>query len=71
MVTMTDVTEPMSTAWTIARSPLSAKNSMYTKMTAEVKNSTNHSGVGITPTAPWMRSTRACSRSDDWSSHLP
>ena len=35
-----------------------------------VKNSTIHSGVGITPTAPWMRSLRAASRVDVWSSHL-
>ncbi len=68
MITATTV--PMSNAWTTARSPLSAKNSMNTKMRPALKNSTSHSGVGITPTAPWIRSLRASSRADVWSSHL-
>ena len=53
----------------MARSPLSAKNSRNTKMRPALKNRTIHSGVGITPTAPWIRSLRACSRWDVWSSH--
>ena len=61
---------PMSIAWTTARSPLSAKNSMKTKISAALKNSTSHNGVGITPTAPWIRSLRASSRVDVWASHL-
>jgi hypothetical protein len=36
-----------------------------------MKKSTIHSGVGITPTAPWMRSLRASSRADRSSSHFP
>ena len=61
---MTATTDPISSACTFARSPLSAKKSMKTKMTPEMKKSTTHSGVGITPTAPWIRSLRAASRSD-------
>ena len=56
---MTATTVPISSACTTARSPLSAKNSMYTTISPDVKNSTSHSGVGITPTAPWIRSLRA------------
>ena len=52
----TATTEPMSTAWTTARSPRSAKNIMYPKITAAMKNSTIQSVVGITPTAPCTRS---------------
>ena len=36
-----------------------------------MKKSTTQSGVGMTPTAPWIRSCRAASRSEVWSSHLP
>ncbi len=36
-----------------------------------MKNSTIHNGIGITPAAPWMRSWRASSRSEVWSSHFP
>ena len=69
--TTTVVTDPISTACVTAPSPLSAKKSMKTKTTTEMKSSTTHSGDGITPTAPWIRSIRAASRSDVWSSHLP
>ena len=62
--TITDVTDPIIMACVNGPSPLSAKNSMYTKITPEMKNSTIQSGVGITPTAPWMRSLRAASRSE-------
>ena len=62
METMTATTLPMNKPWTQARSPLSAKPSRYTRTIAEMKNSTIHSGVGITPVAPWMRSWRAISR---------
>ena len=71
IVTSTETTVPISRPCTTARSPESAKNSMYTKITKAVKNSTTHSGVGMTPTAPWTRSLRASSRSEVWSSHLP
>ncbi len=60
---MTAITEPTIMAWTTARSALSAKNSMKTKITAVMKNRTTHRLPGMTPTAPWMRSDRACSRS--------
>ena len=66
---MTDVTDPISIAWVNRPSPLSAKNSMKTKMTAEMKNRTIQSGVGMTPLAPWMRSLRACCRAMVWSIH--
>ena len=56
---MTDVTDPISIAWVIGPSLLSPKNSMKTKMTAETKNRTIQSGVGMTPLTPWMRSLRA------------
>ena len=36
-----------------------------------MKNSPIQSGTGISPAAPWMRSWRAASRSEVWSSHLP
>ena len=64
MAVITATTVPMSSAWTSARSPLSAKNNMNTKIRPALKNSTTHSGVGITPTAPWMRSLRASSRAE-------
>ena len=67
---ITAATEPINMPCTIARSPLSAKNSMYAKITPAMKKSTIQSWVGITPTAPWMRSSRASSRADVWSSHL-
>ena len=38
----------------MARSALSAKNSMNTKMIAALRNNTIHSGTGITPSAPWV-----------------
>ena len=68
---MTVATDPINTACVTAPSPRSAKNSMKTKITTEMKSSTTHSGVGITPTAPWIRSIRAASRSEVWSSHFP
>jgi hypothetical protein len=71
VATMTVITVPISRAWTTARSPLSAKNSMKTKITAAIANSTSQSGPGMTPSAPWMRLLRAASRSDVSSSHLP
>ena len=40
------MTLPMSIAWTDARSPLSAKNNMNTKMSAALKNSTIHKRRG-------------------------
>ena len=43
---MTATTEPMSTPCTTARSPLSAKNSMNTKITTAVKQMTTHRGSG-------------------------
>ena len=69
IATIAAVTEPISIAWALARSPLSAKKSMNPKMTIAIRSSTNQSGPGITPTAPWMRSMRAASRSAVWSSH--
>ena len=51
----------MSNACTNARSPLSAKNSMKTKMRPALKNRTIHSGAGITPMAPGIRSAPAWS----------
>ena len=39
-------------------------------MITAITNSTIQSGVGITPSAPWVRSFFAASRSDVWSSHL-
>ena len=69
IVAITAVTEPISIACALARSPRSAKNSMKAKMISEIRISTNQSGPGITPTAPWIRSLRASSRSAVWSSH--
>ena len=71
MVTMTATTLPMNSACTHARSPLSANPNMYTSTIAAMKNRAIHSGVGIIPAAPWMRSWRASSRAEVWSSHLP
>ena len=68
---ITTATLPIIVACTTARSPLSAKKSMKTKMIPAVRNRTIQSGVGITPSAPWVRSARALSRSVRWSSHLP
>ena len=65
------MTPPIIVAWTKARSPLSAKKSMKTKMIPAERNSTIQSGTGITPSAPWVRSVRAVWRSVVWSSHLP
>ena len=70
MAAITDATDPISSACVTARSPRSAKKSMKTKITHEMRPSTTQSGVGMTPTAPWMRSARALSRSKVWSSHL-
>jgi hypothetical protein len=64
MATMAVTTLPISSACTGAGSPLSAKNSMYTTMMAKMNNSITHSGAGTTPTAPWTRSMRACSRAE-------
>ena len=55
MVAMTATTLPMNMPWTQARSLLSAKPKMYASTIAEMKNRAIHSGVGITPGAPWMR----------------
>ena len=68
---MTATTLPMNSAWTHARSPLSANPKMNVSTIAEMKNRAIHSGVGISPAAPWMRSWRASSRADVWSSHFP
>ena len=68
---ITETTLPMNIPWTHARSLLSANPKMYVSTTAEMKNRAIHSGAGITPAAPWMRSWRACSRSEVWSNHLP
>ena len=40
------------------------------KTTAAVRKSTIQTEVGMMPAAPWMRSRRAASRSEVWSSHL-
>ena len=68
---ITTATPPIIVAWTTARSPLSAKKSMKTKMIPAERNSTIQSGTGITPSAPCVRSLRADWRSVVWSSHLP
>ena len=39
-------------------------------MITAIMNSTIQSCVGMTPSAPWVRSFVADSRSDVWSSHL-
>ena len=70
MIEITAVTEPISSACVFARSPLSAKKSMKTKITPEMTISTIQSGAGITPSAPWMRSRRASSRVEVRSSDL-
>ena len=67
---MTATTDPTSMAWAYHRSPLSANSGMKEKITPEMKKRTAHSEIGITPTAPWIRSWRACSRSAFRSSHL-
>lgn len=66
---ITSVTLPMRTDCVTAPSPESAKNSMNTKIVAEMTNRTSHSGSGIRPSAPWTRAWRACSRSAVWSIH--
>ena len=38
-------------------------------MTNEIRNIASHSGSGMIPSAPWIRSTRACWRSAFWSIH--
>jgi hypothetical protein len=68
---ITTATLPIIVACTIARSPLSAKKSMKTKMIPALRKRTIHSATGITPSAPCVRSARASSRSVRWSSHLP
>ena len=57
-------TPPIIVACTTAGSPLSAKKSMYPSRITALTKSTSHNGVGITPSAPWMRSARASSRSE-------
>ena len=70
VTTSTVVAEPISIACEMARSPLSAKKSMYAKTTAATRKSTIQTEVGMIPDPPWIRSRRASSRSDVWSSHL-
>ena len=70
VATSTVVAEPISIAWERASSALSAKNSMYANTTAPVRNRTIQIEVGMMPAAPWIRSRRASSRSEVWSSHL-
>ena len=60
----------MSIACVMGPSALSAKNSMKRKMTAALRRSTSQRESGTTFAAPWMRSRRASSRSDVWSSHF-
>ena len=60
---ITIATPPIIVACTTARSALSAKNSMNTKMITALRSSTIHSGSGIIPSAPCVRSARASSRS--------
>jgi len=68
---ITIATLPVMVACTIARSPLSAKKSMKTKMIPALRKRTIQSAAGITPSAPCVRSFRAFWRSVRWSSHLP
>ena len=49
---ITIATPPIIVACTTARSALSAKNSMNTKMIAALRSKTIQSGIGITPSAP-------------------
>ena len=58
---ITATTDPMSIAWTTARSPLSAKNSMKTKITIDV-NDDEPQRRRDDPSAPWIRACLACSR---------
>src|SRR4051812_18121138 len=51
-------------ACTTAPSPLSAKKSIYASRITALRKSTIHNGVGITPSAPCVRSARASSRSE-------
>ena len=67
---ITATTDPISIPCTSARSLRSAKKSMNAKITPAMKNSAIQSVVGITPTAPWTRSSRASSRVEVCSSHL-
>ena len=67
---ITIATPPIIVACTNARSALSAKYSMNTKMITALSTSTIQSGTGITPSAPWVRSARASSRSERSSSHF-
>ena len=66
----TAATDPMSMACVTAPSARSAKNSMKTKMITALTMRTTQSESGITFAAPWMRSRRASSRSEVWSSHF-
>ena len=52
IVAITAVTDPIRSACVLARSPRSAKKSMKTKMTPEMKKSTTQRGLGMMPTAP-------------------
>ena len=52
MEVITIATLPIIIACTIARSPLSAKNSMKPKMITALRNRTIQSADGITPSAP-------------------
>ena len=70
VATSTVVAEPISIAWERASSALSAKNSMYANTTPAVRKRTIQIEAGMIPVAPWMRSRRAASRSEVWSSHL-
>jgi hypothetical protein len=70
VVTTTAVADLTSMAWETALSARSAKKSMNAKMTAAVRKRTTQIECGMMPAAPWIRSRRASSRSDVWSSHL-
>ena len=67
---MTAMTPPIIVACTTRRSALSAKNSMNTKIMPALRKSTIQSGVGMTPSAPCVRSERASSLSERSSSHF-
>ena len=62
VATTTAVTVPAIIPCTTADSPLSAKKSRYTKISAAEKNNTNHTGSGTIPSAACRRSRRASSR---------
>ena len=69
VATTTVVADAMSIACERASSARSAKKSM-TKTTPAIRSSTVQIESGTMPAAPWMRSRRASSRSEVWSSHL-